>query len=488
MSRCKPILLIMAGLLIAGAALICQIAFAAPQPIPPPEPAARIYGLAHSESGSIASPSCAASACHGGGAVGRKGSELTTWSPDLLGKGPTDPHSRAFRVLSNARSTDMAKALGLKAAPSKSKLCLNCHSVPDAAPEQAAGGVGCSACHGPAEKWLAAHTQTGWKGLNNREKWDRYGFLPGTDLVARNLTCVKCHVGDATREVNHDLIAAGHPRLTFESVRFHFHPSYRKHWIEKGDAADFELRTWFVGQVVGVRAATELLRVRAQRAIADPVAPWPEFAGSSCYACHKGVGAEPSQSTVSKPAKALGNPPWELWAISQFDAASELRSEFYGDVELPAWKDFRTLRTLMEKRSPDPNAVAAAATKALVEIDSWLAAIQAAHDSGRLPRPSTELPSRLVHALALLAIDTSSWDALAGAYLGCAAGYHASGGKARVPEWTDPLRELGAELKFPADRCGQRFDGPADFGPAKLERIRKQFRLLVDATDTRSEP
>ncbi len=487
MSRRQSALLTSAALLSAGLALIYQMAFAAPQPVPATAPVTPIYGLGHSEFCHVASPSCAASACHGGGIVGRKGSEQTTWSPDLLGKGPTDPHSRAFGVLFNAESLKMAKALNLNA-PSKESRCLNCHADADAAPEHAAEGVGCGACHGPAEKWLAAHTRPTWKGLTNRDKWERYGFLPTADLVARNLACAKCHVGDAEREVDHDMIAAGHPRLAFESARFHFDPSYRKHWTEKGDAADFELRTWFVGQVVGVRAATELLRVRAERAGADPVKPWPEFAGSSCYSCHKTVGLPGDSPTASKPSKTLGIPAWESWSVSQADVVWELREDFYRGVELPERKEFAALRTLMEKRAPEPKAVAVQAKKALAELDGWLAAIQTSHDSGRLPRTATELPARLVGALARRALETTDWDALAGAYLGCATGYHASGGKARVPEWTEPIRALEAELKFPRDRGGTRFDGPADFGPSKRERLRKQFRLLVDATATRSEP
>jgi len=325
--------------------------------------------------------------------------------------------------------------------------------------------------------------------LSNREKWERYGFLPGTDLVARNLTCTKCHVGDAEREVNHDLIAAGHPRLAFESARFHFHPSYRKHWVEKATPADFELRDWFVGQVVGWRAATELLRARAQRAVSAAETPWPEFAGSSCYSCHKTVG--PTDTTgraVPKLSKPLGTASWESWSISSFDAVSELRREFYPDVALPPMKEWTALRTLMEKRAPEPKAVAVQATKSLFELDGWLAAIQVAHDSDRLPRTSPELPGQLVRALTQRVPETGDWDAFASAYLGCVAGYHASGGKARVPEWTGPIEKLEAELKFPADRYGKRFDGPADFGPAKLERVRKQFRLLAEATATRRDP
>src|SRR5262249_1707977 len=160
---------------------------------------------------------CAAAACHGGGQPGKKGSEHSTWAPDLDTDGPHDPHARAYRVLFNADSARMGKALGIT--PHKDSRCRAWHAAAGGRPEGAGSeGVGCAGCHGLAEKWLAAHVEPGWKELPNRAKWERYGFVPAGNLVARSLNCAGCHVGDATRDVNHDLIAVGHPRLAFEST------------------------------------------------------------------------------------------------------------------------------------------------------------------------------------------------------------------------------------------------------------------------------
>src|SRR5437762_4932733 len=100
----------------------------------------------------------------------------------------------------------MAKSLGIAAAH-KEALCLKCHAIDGVKPEMAVSeGVGCDACHGPAEKWLNAHVEPGWKHLSSRAKWEGYGFVPAENLVARSVNCVKCHVGGADRDVNHDLI------------------------------------------------------------------------------------------------------------------------------------------------------------------------------------------------------------------------------------------------------------------------------------------
>ena len=139
-------------------------------------------------------------------------------------------------------------------------LCLKCHApVPNARAE----GVGCSACHGPSEKWLSEHYLPDWKAKSNRDKWTETGFVPTKNLVARISNCATCHVGSADREVNHDLIAAGHPRLAFEYTRFHYQEGYRKHWEERTPQPDFEVRAWVIGQAASLRAAVEVLRSRA---------------------------------------------------------------------------------------------------------------------------------------------------------------------------------------------------------------------------------
>ncbi|HSQ54144.1 MAG TPA: multiheme c-type cytochrome, partial [Gemmata sp.] len=114
----------------------------------------RLYGIGKARFSPISSASCAAAACHGGGRVGEKGSEHTTWSPNILAEEANDPHAKAYRVLFNPDSARIGKILGI-AAPHKEGLCLKCHAVDGVLPQGGVSdGVGCSACHGHAEKWI----------------------------------------------------------------------------------------------------------------------------------------------------------------------------------------------------------------------------------------------------------------------------------------------------------------------------------------------
>src|SRR5262249_29449111 len=103
------------------------------------------------------------------------------------------------------------------------------------------------------------------------------------DVLQRARLCADCHVGGPEREVNHDLLAAGHPRLNFEFSSFQ--AIYPQHWCDRDDRArypDFEARSWAVGQVVSAQTALNLLAYRAN----NKKAPWPEFAENNCYSCH----------------------------------------------------------------------------------------------------------------------------------------------------------------------------------------------------------
>src|SRR5262249_40890342 len=122
--------------------------------------------------------------------------------------------------------------------------CLACHTTPRPAKVLKVtawmnpDGIGCEACHGPAEKWLGPHTTCSWSGLDPETKEKRFGFVPTQLLARRAGVCVPCHVGvhpadDAPlQDVNHDLIAAGHPRLNFEFSAYQ--DRMPAHWVEKG--------------------------------------------------------------------------------------------------------------------------------------------------------------------------------------------------------------------------------------------------------------
>jgi hypothetical protein len=386
---------------------------------------------------------------------------------------PHDPHARAYRVLFNDDSVRIAKLLGGGPAHLNA-LCLKCHAVPGAAPGAIAEGVGCAGCHGPDEKWLTVHYLPEWKALSNREKAG-YGFVPTKNLVARASACAGCHVGDATREVDHDLIAAGHPRLNFEYTRFHFSSVYRKHWADPTPAADFEVRAWTIGQLASLRAAAELLRARADRAGGI----WPEFAGHNCYACHQAVGDRDPKG-VAGPGRGLGWPAWEAWYTAAAGPAAAAARDMAPGVPDGVGAKLDALRAVMNRPNPNRTAAREKAGDLVAALDRVLAAAQDAEDAGRLVVP-TGVPVRVADALARAAAATADWDDLAQQYLGCAAVYHAAGGQSGRPDWTGPLTQIGTDLRFP--RAGAvRWDNPADFGWERLDRVRMNFGRLTGGT------
>src|SRR5262249_17333411 len=195
---------------------------------------------------------------HANGPRGSPRSEYTTWAT-------YDPHARAGTTLFGKKSLTIEKNFkGLAdladAHPEKDLLCLNCHVQPRLTEAAARherfsliDGVGCEACHGPAEKWVSRHYTDEWRGKTAEEK-ARLGMTNTRDLRVRAEVCVACHVGSGDSDVNHDLIAAGHPRLRFEFGAYL--ANYPRHWSETKDKegrADFEAQAWLIGQAVSAQ-------------------------------------------------------------------------------------------------------------------------------------------------------------------------------------------------------------------------------------------
>jgi hypothetical protein len=252
----------------------------------------------------VGAGSCASVACHGS-----QQSDQPAWRQSYQRWCSDDAHANAFLTLYGERSKRIVQLLdGLErpdlARPYEDARCLSCHTAFSAAPPQRrdllVDGVSCEACHGPARDWLVPHAGAGWKRLSADQKQARFGFIDTKDLVARVGQCAGCHVGEPAgashpgREVNHDMIAAGHPRLMFElSSHLARMPA---HWDRRADLRrypDLDARTWSIGQVLAAESALELLAARAAAAegsgaAISPLAPvWPEFAEQDCYTCHQ---------------------------------------------------------------------------------------------------------------------------------------------------------------------------------------------------------
>ncbi len=422
--------------------------------------------------------SCAATACHGGRRepLDLKGSEYSFW-------GSYDPHTRAFSVLFDDRSRRIEKNLKKladidTARPFENDLCLKCHvhqeydttaRRPGLPSFENADGVGCESCHGPAARYLVPHAQAGWPGLSDRQKLEGFGMRPTKDLLARGQICAECHVGKGAADVNHDLIAAGHPRLGFEyGSQLAKLP---KHWRTRDDRArhpDYEAKVWALGQISTARAALGLLEARAIRAIPDDSAsPWPEFAEYSCFSCHHDLAPAPRLRADNRPGQA----PWGTWSLPR---AGSMASNFLG-AEVPA---LGPLRELMSRPTADPAVVARRARAASDELGHRADAINRG-----LIRPA-DVRSLLADSLkGEPEASPLDWDLAAQRYLAIVALDKAMAES--DPRFLGPKVRIGldrmlADLDLPirAEPRGALFDSPRRFNPA---RINDDLRAVREA-------
>jgi hypothetical protein len=280
---------------------------------------------------------CSAANCHGGdGTKGTVGSEYSIW---IQG----DKHAEAYSVLYNETSQRMAKLLKLDKPAHQAALCLNCHAPQNDPPFSNEGvhgslsalldGVSCEACHGAASDWLGPHVRHDWAKKSPEEK-AALGFRETKNLWNRSKACADCHVGEPGRDVNHDLYAAGHPRLFFEMSAFH--ANMPAHWDRNDDRqrtgpdrdkSSFEAKLWAIGQLASAEAALDLLVHRADNARDDfvlrdkdaqypsreTIAVWPEFAETGCFACHHNLDSPSWRQKRGYASRNAGGYPWGTW-------------------------------------------------------------------------------------------------------------------------------------------------------------------------------
>ena len=232
---------------------------------------------------------CAASQCHGS-AVPRDGSnvmqnEYVTWTQN-------DPHAGAYEVLSNDLSQDIAARLGIGSARSAG-ICLDCHAdnvSRDKRGErfQLSDGVGCEACHGGAENWLSTHYNV--PAVTHQNNVDA-GLYPTESAAPRGELCLSCHLGTRDKFATHRIMAAGHPRLSFELDTFTElwrtagrQPHYRvdDDYRERKSAPTHSY-TWAVGVLAEARQRLGL--ILDSQFSGDSM--FPELGLYDCHACHR---------------------------------------------------------------------------------------------------------------------------------------------------------------------------------------------------------
>jgi hypothetical protein len=285
--------------------------------------------------------SCSGSTCHGrqegNGATVRQ-DELARWQDEASQAGM---HSRAWRVLGDPKGRAIAAKLGV-GDPQTAAACLGCHSDP--APVHRAGwrvsdGIGCETCHGgAAAPWLASHAATGATHARNVAN----GLYPIDNPRARASLCLDCHFGSARpgQFVDHRLMAAGHPRISFELDLF---TALEQHWDEDGDYVSRKGRSdhvqdWAVGQALALQRALTLYQGPR-----GSEGAFPEFYFFDCHSCHRRIGdsADFRATKIANPGRPTppGTPPFQDENMIMLSAAAGvvapgLAARFDNDVRV----------------------------------------------------------------------------------------------------------------------------------------------------------
>lgn len=254
----------------------------------PPSPAAVM--AANGDSGKhMGVATCASTLCHGSvrplSARGVQQNEYLTWSN-------FDPHARTYKVLFEERSLKMAQRLGYKNAHQAPE-CLACHTDSVSAAKrgprfQVSDGIGCEACHGGSENWVATHDDAPQvthavnlaTGLRALERPD-----------VRAEVCLDCHLGSPKRFASHQMMAAGHPRLAFELdtyTELWRTSGGREHYKVDGDYPSRKGRyepviVWLTGLTAASRRTVDMIAWH----VGGPTGGIPDFALYNCYSCHR---------------------------------------------------------------------------------------------------------------------------------------------------------------------------------------------------------
>jgi hypothetical protein len=353
--------------LAVSAILLCAILSFGNSRVDRAEAATRVAAGEH-----LGVASCAGSTCHGrqegDGAVVRQ-DEILRWQDESSQAGA---HSRAWRVLGQPRGLAIAAKLGI-GDPQKSGECLGCHADP--APNHgmrwtASDGVGCEACHGAASApWLTNHYAVGATHASNVQN----GLFPIDQPSARADRCLDCHFGSSRdgQFVDHRIMAAGHPRISFELDLF---TTLEQHWNEDADYTKRKgmpspIKTWAVGQAAAVQRA---LSVYSGPKGTAGVNAEPYF--FDCHSCHRRISDDADFRPVSIPnperPTPVGVPPFQDENMIMLSAAAKVVAPAEGQRFDAAARGFHVSLT---KGRPEALAAAGRLKSAAASLESAFA-------------------------------------------------------------------------------------------------------------------
>jgi hypothetical protein len=412
--------------------------------------------------------SCASSGCHGKAFNGTQRDWQTAyhvWESE-------DPHRHAFEVLYTERCIEIVGNLTRLAKTEYSQVlqdrCIGCHATAggQSSSFELQAGVTCESCHGPSGNWLDEHYLTSWPDRRSTAT----GFHDTKQLAIRGAICAGCHIGPIVAadgilyDVNHDLIAAGHPRLTFELDAYL--TNLPKHWNAAKDAARypgaFHVNAWAAGQEQAARRLAWQVDVRhSSNGPDDKPLPWPDFANFECFDCHHGI-RPPSDARTNVPRQAgqRGLPRPALQPLAQLaaihaDSASEYDKYsvlLSGSWTTPPAADVARREPIQASNVAEPPKVAT------------------------LDR--ADLPA-LAETLAESIHNPATWDEAVQLYLAA---------EAFQRDWKSPPLQAAADALAgelgPQNFGGlppTQYDSPADYDPAKLQTALENLAAALKA-------
>ncbi len=371
-----------------------------------------VDSLHHVAQGVRGAASCATSSCHGGPKAGvssadaARGSEYPLWLE-------RDPHAQSWKTISSDTSVKILSKLGIlrdgKIADAAGfQNCLACHNTdrtttPEQLSPRITEGVGCESCHGPSQPWYDRHYQ----GAESAKYATAHlGLTDSGPLLQRAKICASCHVGGKDRDMNHDIIAAGHPALYFDMAVYH--EAYPKHWRDKDESQpNFRSQLWLAGKIAMADAELELLESRACKSL--PVSAWPELSNYQCNSCHFTLGgilkpiSQLDRDLVTKGRAPVRN--WNLSGIAAFSVSSD-------SVDSDLSGSFSRLRELLQSPNPDSKLVAAKSHQLRLQL------VDALNKNGKPTLPAWSIQKQTALSIQLLndIQQSNSWEAAADAY------------------------------------------------------------------------
>ena len=170
------------------------------------------------------------------------------------------------------------------------------------------------------------------------------GMVALDQPAVRAGVCLDCHFGSAKagQFVTHSMMAAGHPRVSFDLDLF---SSLQQHWDEDADYVvrkghTDSVRLWAVGQAEAVRRS---LTLYANNALASE-GLFPQFYFFDCHSCHRGINDRPDRKRgfEANPARPIpfGNPPYNDENMIMLSAVAQVLAPAQGAAFDAAAKGF----------------------------------------------------------------------------------------------------------------------------------------------------